>query len=73
MATMRKRRRHRFCDWQRQLRLQYQRQHISKRRRIYHVPGQKYYNVTKITEAKGERWFCSEAEAMTAGWRRSKR
>lgn len=41
--------------------------------RIYHVPGQKYYSVTKITEAKGERWFCSEAEARAAGWRRSKR
>ncbi|CAN7649143.1 thermonuclease family protein [Mesorhizobium sp. LjNodule214] len=41
--------------------------------RIYHVPGQKYYGVTKITEAKGERWFCSEAQALAAGWRRSKR
>ncbi|MEI8698136.1 thermonuclease family protein [Mesorhizobium sp. ISC15] len=40
---------------------------------IYHVPGQKYYSVTKITEAKGERWFCSEAEAVAAGWRQSKR
>ncbi|MET2825835.1 thermonuclease family protein [Mesorhizobium shangrilense] len=41
--------------------------------RIYHMPGQKYYGVTKITEAKGERWFCSEAEAMAAGWRKSKK
>lgn len=41
--------------------------------RIYHVPGQKYYGVTKITEAKGERWFCTEAEALAAGWRRSRR
>ena len=41
--------------------------------RIYHMPGQKYYSVTRITEAKGERWFCSEAEAEAAGWRRSKR
>ncbi|MER9259008.1 thermonuclease family protein [Mesorhizobium sp. M0619] len=41
--------------------------------RIYHVPGQKYYSATKITEAKGERWFCSEADAVAAGWRRSKR
>ncbi|BCG83373.1 hypothetical protein MesoLj113b_69150 (plasmid) [Mesorhizobium sp. 113-3-3] len=40
--------------------------------RIYHLPGQKYYGVTKVTEAKGERWFCSEAEARAAGWRRSK-
>lgn len=41
--------------------------------RIYHVPGQKYYSVTVINQAKGERWFCSEAEAVSAGWRRSKR
>lgn len=41
--------------------------------RIYHMPGQKFYGVTKISEAKGERWFCSEDEALAAGWRRSKR
>jgi hypothetical protein len=41
--------------------------------RIYHVPSQKFYSVTKITEAKGERWFCSEADARAAGWPRSKR
>jgi len=40
--------------------------------RIYHVPGQKYYSATVINQAKGERWFCSEAEAVAAGWRRSK-
>lgn len=39
--------------------------------RIYHVPGGKWYERTKIDEAKGERWFCSEAEAQAAGWRRS--
>lgn len=41
--------------------------------RIYHVPGGQYYNRTKISQTKGERWFCSEAEAEAAGWRRSKR
>ncbi|PBB98823.1 succinoglycan biosynthesis protein exoi [Mesorhizobium sp. WSM3862] len=41
--------------------------------RIYHVPGQRYYSVTTINQAKGERWFCSEGEAVAAGWRRSKR
>jgi endonuclease YncB( thermonuclease family) len=44
----------------------------SKGERIYHVPGQKFYAKTKISEGKGERWFCSEAEARAAGWRRSK-
>lgn len=44
----------------------------SKGERIYHVPGQRYYDQTKISPNKGERWFCSEAEARNAGWRRSK-
>ena len=41
--------------------------------RIYHVPGGQYYSRTKINTSKGERYFCSEAEARKAGWRRSKR
>lgn len=40
---------------------------------IYHVPGQEYYNETLITSSKGERWFCSEAEARSAGWRKARR
>ncbi len=40
--------------------------------KIYHVPGQRYYEVTKISESKGERWFCSESEARDAGWRAAK-
>ena len=41
--------------------------------KIYHVPGGYYYDNTVIDEAKGERWFCTEAEAVAAGWRKSKR
>lgn len=41
--------------------------------RIYHVPGQEHYGRTRITESKGERWFCTEAEARAAGWRRARR
>jgi endonuclease YncB( thermonuclease family) len=41
----------------------------SKGDRIYHVPGSRSYSVTKINTSKGERWFCSEAEARAAGWR----
>ena len=44
----------------------------AKGERIYHVPGQRSYNQTKISPAKGERWFCSEAQAQAAGWRRAK-
>lgn len=40
--------------------------------RIYHVPGQEHYTETMISLGKGERWFCSEAEAKAAGWRRAR-
>jgi micrococcal nuclease len=40
--------------------------------KIYHVPGQRYYEQTKIEPEKGERWFCTEEEAMANGWRKSK-
>ncbi|MBN9250932.1 MAG: thermonuclease family protein [Mesorhizobium sp.] len=45
----------------------------NKGERIYHLPGQKFYEKTKISESKGERWFCSEAEARSAGWRKAQR
>ncbi|ANM17185.1 hypothetical protein AMK06_CH02291 [Rhizobium sp. N541] len=40
--------------------------------RIFHVPGQRYYEQTKISPKYGERWFCSEFEAWAAGWRKSR-
>lgn len=46
---------------------------ISSNGRIYHVPGGKHYARTRIDESRGERWFCSEAEARAAGWRRSRK
>lgn len=42
---------------------------ISKNGRIYHAPWSPWYDRTRINTAKGERWFCSEAEALSAGWR----
>ncbi len=44
----------------------------SKGERIYHPPGCRYYNATVIDPNRGERWFCSEADAVAAGWRRTK-
>lgn len=41
--------------------------------RVYHMPGDKFYSRIIISAAKGERWFCSEAEAIAAGWRHSRR
>ena len=45
----------------------------SKGKRIYHVPGGNYYERTRIDVEKGERLFCSEAQARAAGWRRARR
>jgi endonuclease YncB( thermonuclease family) len=45
----------------------------AKGERIYHVPGGAFYSSAQVNAAKGERWFCSEAEAVAAGWRRSQR
>lgn len=42
-------------------------------KRIYHLPGQAFYGRTRISEAKGERWFCTEYAARMAGWRRARR
>ena len=41
--------------------------------RIYHVPGGRDYEITRIDRTKEERWFCSEDEAQGAGWRRPRR
>lgn len=45
----------------------------SKGARIYHRPGQQHYHQTRISPSKGERYFCTEAEAVAAGWRPARR
>jgi endonuclease YncB( thermonuclease family) len=37
--------------------------------KIYHVPGNRDYDNTRIDPSRGERWFCTEEEARQAGWR----
>ncbi|RMF33673.1 MAG: thermonuclease family protein [Alphaproteobacteria bacterium] len=41
--------------------------------RIYHTPYSRSYARTRIDPARGERWFCSEAEALRLGWRAPRR
>jgi micrococcal nuclease len=41
--------------------------------RIYHLPGDSSYDETVITSSKGERYFCTVAEATAAGWRAAER
>lgn len=42
---------------------------ISSHGHIYYVPWSPRYAQVKIELEKGERWFCSEADAIAAGWR----
>ncbi len=46
---------------------------LSSGEKIYHVPSGDFYDQTVIDETKGERWFCTEAEAVSSGWRKSMR
>lgn len=39
--------------------------------KIYHLPGQTFYAETEINPDYGERWFCTEEEAIANGWRKS--
>jgi endonuclease YncB( thermonuclease family) len=45
---------------------------ISKSGRLYHVPGSRWYTRTRVNTAQGEHWFCSEQQALNAGWRAAK-
>jgi len=40
--------------------------------KIYHLPGMKYYEQTVISPDYGEKWFCTEKEAIANGWRKSR-
>ena len=37
--------------------------------RIYHMPWSPWYAQIRMDPDKGRRWFCTEAEAVAAGWR----
>lgn len=43
----------------------------SSKEKIYHVLGCRSYDATKIDTSAGERWFCTEKEAIGAGWRKA--
>lgn len=45
---------------------------INSGEKIFHVPGQEDYAGTRISPQYGERWFCTEAEARAAGWRKAR-
>lgn len=41
---------------------------ISENGKLYHLPSCSSYGATQIDQSKGERWFCTEEEAIQAGW-----
>ncbi|MBE9143089.1 cold shock domain-containing protein [Planktothrix mougeotii] len=41
--------------------------------KLYHIPGMKDYKSVVIDRAKGEKWFCTESEALKKGWRKAPR
>ncbi|MFT3732193.1 MAG: thermonuclease family protein [Hyphomicrobium sp.] len=42
---------------------------VSSRGRIYHMPWDPWYDSVSMAAGRGKRWFCSEQEAIAAGWR----
>lgn len=42
---------------------------VTRNGRIYHMPRSPWYGKVVIEATRGERWFCSESEAVQAGWR----
>lgn len=42
---------------------------VSSGARVYVLPWSGGYDSVRVVSARGERWFCSEAEAQAAGWR----
>lgn len=42
---------------------------VSRSGLIYHMPWSPWYQRVAMSPDRGTRWFCSEADAMAAGWR----
>jgi endonuclease YncB( thermonuclease family) len=45
---------------------------VSRAGLIYHMPWNPWYQKVNMSPDKGTRWFCSEDEALAAGWRAAK-
>jgi hypothetical protein len=39
--------------------------------RIYHVPGDRTYARVRMDKGRDKRWFCTEEQAVAAGWRKA--
>jgi micrococcal nuclease len=43
----------------------------AKKEKIYHTPNCGSYDKTVINESSGEKWFCTEQDALESGWRKA--
>jgi len=41
--------------------------------KLYHLPNMEDYATTNIDVSKGEKWFCTESEAIASGWKKAPR
>ena len=41
--------------------------------KLYHFPGMEDYESTVIDPASGEKWFCTESDAIANGWQKAPR
>ena len=46
---------------------------VSSGEKFYHIQGMPEYEITRINTSKGERFFCSESEAIANGWSKAPR
>lgn len=46
---------------------------VSSGKKFYHLAGMPEYEITEIDISRGERYFCSESEAIANGWRKAPR
>jgi endonuclease YncB( thermonuclease family) len=42
---------------------------VSRTGLVYHMPWSPWYDKVAMRDDKGTRWFCTEADALKAGWR----
>lgn len=42
---------------------------VSRRGKVYILPWAPNYRRVRVRRSRGERWFCTESEAIAAGWR----
>lgn len=42
---------------------------VTSKGKIYHMPWSPWYGRIRMDMDRGKRWFCSEQEAISAGWR----